>query len=240
MYKYINLTSLITITATLLVPALVTPASAASYQSHASIHNVAKQFMLNHVKSTYGQKPEIKSGKLDSRLKLRQCTQPLLASLPERSRGIGKVSVAVKCSDHKPWSLHVPVTASLFKYVLVAKEPLPRGKLLEKSDLKRAKYDLARLQSGYINNYENSVGMKLKRSLITGAALTPSILEKPRLISRGQRVTILAQSAGMEIRTSGKALAHGAAGERIGVINTKSRLKIEGIVTASGEVKVDI
>lgn len=238
MYKYMRTTGLICIA--LLALTQATSAAAASYQSHASIHKVAQQFISSHVKSTYGQKPEIKPGKLDSRLKLRQCTLPLNASLPERSRGMGKVSIAVKCNDHKPWSLHVPVTVSLFKYVLVAKDPLPRGKLLEKSDLKRAKYDLSRLQSGYINKFEDSVGMKLKRSLLAGAALTPNIIEKPRLISRGQRVTILAKTAGMEIRTSGKALAHGAEGERIGVINTKSRLKLEGTITASGEVKVDI
>lgn len=234
MYKLLNTFGFICIAS------LATNAAAAGYQSHKSIHNVARQFMLDHVKSAYGQKPEIKSGNLDSRLKLKQCAKPLEASLPEGSRGIGKITVAVKCKDSKPWSLHVPVSVSLFKYVLVAKETLPRGKLLVKSDLKRAKYDLARLQSGYINKFENSVGMKLKRNLIVGAALTPNMIEKPRVITRGQRVTILAQTGGMQIRTRGKALAHGAAGERIGVVNIKSKLKLEGVVTASGEVKVDI
>ncbi|NNE63328.1 MAG: flagellar basal body P-ring formation protein FlgA, partial [Gammaproteobacteria bacterium] len=66
------------------------------------------------------------------------------------------------------------------------------------------------------------------------------MVEKPRIISRGQRVTILARVGGMEVRTSGKALAHGAAGERIAVQNIKSRQKLEGTVLASGEVKIDL
>lgn len=219
---------------------LANSAAADGFQTHASIHDVARKFMLDHIKSTYSQKADIKPGNLDSRLKLRKCALPLEASLPNGSRGIGKITVAVKCSDRKPWSLHVPVSVSLLKSVLVAKEPLPRGKLLVKSDLQQVKYDLARLPNGYISKFENSVGMKLKRPLATGVALTPNMIEKPRLITRGQRVTILAQSGNMVVRSSGKALANGAVGERIGVVNIKSKRKLEGVVTASGEVKVAI
>jgi flagella basal body P-ring formation protein FlgA len=219
---------------------LVTNAIAADFQSHSSIHETASQYVMDHVKSIYDTRPVIKPGKLDSRLKLRLCTQPLTAYLPDRNRGIGKTTVSVKCSDHKPWSLHVPVLVSLFKEVLVAKESLPRGKLLEVTDLKQVKYDLARLPHGYISEYSASVGMKLKRPLVAGAALTPNMVEKPRIISRGQRVTILAQVGGIEVRTSGKALAHGTAGQRISVQNIKSKRKLEGTVLASGEVKIDI
>lgn len=234
MYRSINIFSFICIAL------LARSATAADFQTHASIYDTASRFMLDHVASRYELNTEIKPGTLDSRLTLRQCTKPLEASLPTGSRGIGKITVAVKCTDHKPWSLHVPITVSLYQDILVAKESLPRGKLLEKDDLKRSRYDLARLTNGYISQFDDSVGMKLKRPLTAGAALTPGMLEKPVLVQRGQRVTILAQSGGMVVRTSGKALAHGAAGERIGIINIKSRLKLEGVVTASGEVEVDI
>lgn len=219
---------------------LVTNAVAADFQSHSSIHEAASQYVMDHVKSMYDIGPAIRPGKLDSRLKLRQCTQPLTAHLPDGNRGIGRVTVSVKCTDHKPWSLYVPVLVSLFKEVLVAKESLPRGKLLQETDLKQMKYDLARLPHGYISEYADIAGMKLKRPLVAGAALTPNMIEKPRIISRGQRVTILVQVGGMEVRTSGKALAHGAAGERIAVENIKSRRKLEGTVLASGEVKIDL
>lgn len=215
-------------------------AAASDFQTHASIHETARLFMQDFVKSTYEQKPDIKSGSLDSRLKLRPCTKPLEAWLPNGSRGIGRITVGVKCADHKPWSLHVPITVSLLKQVLVSKAPLPRGKILTRSDLKRVNYDLADLPNGYISEFRDSVGLKLKRTLTAGAALTPAMLEKPRLITRGQRVTILAQNGGMVVRTSGKALAHGAAGERITVVNIKSKSKLEGIITASGEVEVEI
>ena len=50
----------------------------------------------------------------------------------------------------------------------------------------------------------------------------------------------MAQSGLMVVRMKGKALASGAVGERIKVMNVKSRKKLEGVITSSGEVKVDI
>ena len=222
------------------IASIATPAIAGNYQSHASIHEAARVYMQDYIENTYDQTPEIVSGKLDSRLKLRLCSLPLDTYLPDSSRGIGRITLGVKCADHKPWSLHVPIKVSLFKEVLVATEPLPRGKLLQSSDLKLARYDLSKLPNGYINELKKSVGMKLKRSIATGVALTPRMIEKPNLIVRGQRITILAKSGGIVVRTNGKALANGAAGDRIGVINIKSKQKMEGIVTGSGEVQVTI
>ena len=222
------------------VASLTTPTLANNYQSHSSIHEAARAYMLSYVETKYEQTPEIVSGRLDSRLKLRLCSQPLDAYLPDGSRGIGKITLGVKCADLKPWSLHVPIKVSLFKEVLVAIEPLPRGKLLESSDLKLSKVDLSKLPYGFITDLKDSVGMKLKRSIATGVALTPKMVEKPNLILRGQRITILAKSGGIAVRTNGKALANGAAGERIGVINIKSKQKMEGIVTRAGEVRVTI
>ena len=50
----------------------------------------------------------------------------------------------------------------------------------------------------------------------------------------------MAQSGSMLVRMKGKALGSGAIGDRIKVINIKSKRKLEGIITLNGEVKVDI
>ena len=42
----------------------------------------------------------------------------------------------------------------------------------------------------------------------------------------------------MQVRVAGKALAAGAAGDRIAVQNTRSKRKLEGVVTERGEVLV--
>ena len=220
---------------------LYTPlASAASYQSHKSIYQTVKTFMRNHVASIHDQRPEIKVGKLDSRLKLKKCSKKLQAFLPRGSRNTGKTTVGIKCSGKKSWSLHVPVTINLYGKVLVASRQLQKDSVLNTADLKLSRYNLANLSFGYYEDVQSAVGMKLKRRISAGAVLTPAMLKKPQKVARGQKVTIMAQSGSMLVRMKGKALASGAIGDRIKVMNIKSRKKLEGIITSNGEVKVDI
>ncbi len=213
---------------------------AATYQSHTSIYKTAETFLSTHVLSKHNNQATVTVGKLDSRLKLKKCNKRLQAFLRKGSRRIGKATVGIKCTGTKPWSLHIPVTISVFGDVLVAKTQLHKGDILSASDLKIEKHDLANLPYGYIEEIASSAGLKIKKRIDAGTVLTPSMLKKPRIISRGQKVTILARLGRMQVRMEGKALAHGAAGERIQVMNLKSRKKLEGVITVNGEVKVDI
>jgi len=162
------------------------------------------------------------------------------AFLPKGSRDIGKTTVGVKCTGKKAWSLHVPVTISVYGKVLVASRQLQKDSVLTAADIKLARNNLAYLSHGYYETLKNGVGMKLKRRISAGTVLTPAMLKKPRVITRGQKITIMAQSGSMLVRMQGKALNNGAIGDRIKVINIKSRKKLEGIITVAGEVKVDI
>ena len=108
------------------------------------------------------------------------------------------------------------------------------------NDLRMAKYDKSKLPAGYIDELTDGVGFELKRQLSSGVPLTTTMIRKPRIIKRGQHVSIIAKAGGMEVRMAGKALAHGAVGDRIRVLNLKSKKKIEGTVTPLGDIRVDI
>ena len=213
---------------------------AGTFQSHKSIYQTAKSFISNHVASQHSQRVEIKAGKLDSRLRLKKCNTSLKAFLPKGSREMGKTTVGVKCTGLKPWSLHVPVTISVYKKVLVASRNLQKDEILTKADIKLVKHDLAGLSYGYFESTNSGAGMKIKRRTLSGTVLTPAMLKKPQVIARGQKIAIMAKSGRMEVRMMGKALSNGAVGDRIKVLNMKSRQKLEGIVISSAEVKVDI
>jgi len=224
----------------LLLCMFISNAHAAGYQSHDSIHAAVQLFMTEHTEAVYEQRAEIKNGQLDSRLRLNQCGLPLEVYLPVGSRDIGRLTVGVKCADANPWSLHVPVTVTVYKNVIVTARSLSRGEVLTESDFKRVKYDMSQLPAGYIEDPIYGIGMELKRRLATGVPMTTSMMKKPNIIKRGQQVSIVARAGGMEVRMSGKALAHGAVGDRIRVLNVKSKKKLEGTVTPSGDIKVDI
>jgi len=219
---------------------LFTNVNAAEHQTIDSIHDAARQFIKKHAEAVYDQEADIEVGRLDSRLSLSQCSMPLEVYLPQGSRDLGRFTVGVRCADDKPWSLHVPVTVAIYKNVIVTAEPLPRGTILTDSDLKYLKYDVSKLPVGYIEDAEYGVGMELKRRLSGGVPLTTTMMRKPKIVKRGQQVSIIAKAGNIEVRMQGKALAHGAVGERIKVLNLKSKKKLEGTVTPSGDIKVDI
>ena len=234
MRKYLTITSLI------FVLLNISSAHAVGVQRIDSIRDAARQFITEHTKAVYLQPAEIRVGKLDSRLRLSQCTLPLEVYLPPGSRDLGRLTVGVRCSDQKPWSLHVPVTVTIYQNVIVTAKSLPRGKILTMNDLKTAKYDKSKLPAGYIDELTDGVGFELKRRLSIGVPLTTVMIRKPRIIKRGQHVSIIATTGGMEVRMAGKALAHGAVGDRIRVLNLKSKKKVEGTITSTGDIRVDI
>lgn len=211
-----------------------------SYQSHKSIYLAAENFMRKNLATRHGQSPVIKPSHLDSRLKLNKCNKPLVASLPRGSREIGKTTVEIKCPGAKPWSINVPVTISVYKNILVASRTLKKGDILTKEDVRFSKHDLSKLPYGYFDNSDDGIGMELKRRIVSGAVITPSMLKKQQVVKRGQKITIIAESGRMQVRMLGEALDNGAVGDRIKLINLKSRRKLEGVITSSSEVKVHI
>jgi flagella basal body P-ring formation protein FlgA len=60
----------------------------------------------------------------------------------------------------------------------------------------------------------------------------------PELVVRGQTVTLVAGSPGVEVRMQGKALASGAEGDRLMVSNLRSGRRVEGIVLSDGSVQI--
>ncbi|MBT8440366.1 MAG: flagellar basal body P-ring formation protein FlgA, partial [Gammaproteobacteria bacterium] len=148
-------------------------------------------------------------------------------------------TLGVRCDDDKPWSLNLPITVTIYKDIVVTADALPRGKILTENDFRHVSYDVSKLPAGYIED-DRGIGMELKRRLSRGVPLTINMLRKPIIIKRGQQVSIIATTGRMEVRMPGKALAHGAAGDRIRVMNLKSKKKVEGTVTPSGNIRVDI
>lgn len=240
MFKF-NLLKVLALTSScIIIYMFTTVVIAGTFQSHESIYQVANKFISTQVAAQQGQQPEIKTGKLDSRLKLNKCDKALRAFLSKGSRTLGRTTVGVKCTGSKPWSLLVPVTISIYKNVLVAARTLQKGDILTEVDIKLAKHDLAGLAYGYFETKSTGIGLKVKKRALAGDVLTPAMLKKPQVIKRGQKISILAQTGSVEVRMMGEALNNGAIGDRIKVINLKSRQKLDAFVVTSAEVKVDI
>ncbi len=212
-------------------------ASMAQETLQEQIRTVVVEFVADQTRQ-YTASPRIKVGRLSPRLRLRRCDEPLTAFQPPGSRLLGNTTIGVRCSGHSPWTIYVPVQVQLFQPVAVAGRALARGDIIREGDIKMVERDLGALKMGYIVDREQPVGMVVKRRIGVGTLLTPQLLEAPRLVRRGEQVTIIAESGGLEIRATGKALTDGAQGDRIRVRNIRSKKIIEAIVVDPGVVKV--
>jgi flagella basal body P-ring formation protein FlgA len=116
---------------------------------------------------------------------------------------------------------------------------LSRGAPIEPSDIKLVERDTSNLLRGHFDALNQVVGRTLKRSLRRDQVITPSLLVVWKTIKRGQEITILAGSGGVEVRMKGKAMRSGNPGELIPIQNLSSKKKLDARVVSAGIVRID-
>jgi len=207
------------------------------FQDLDSIRAAAAEFLKAQTHDA-GITTEIQAGTLDPRLHLPRCEQALQAFQAPGARSVGNTTVGVRCSSGSPWSIYVPVHVAASAEVMIVNRPVPRGVTLSAADLRSERRDLAALPYGYVLHAKHAAGQRVTRSLSEGTVLTPNVLAAPQWVKRGERVTVLAQSGGMEIRMTGEALMDGTEGTMVRVRNLNSARVVEGTVIAQGVIQV--
>jgi flagellar basal body P-ring formation protein FlgA len=123
--------------------------------------------------------------------------------------------------------------------VPVASRMLERGTIIDATDIDAA--DPATWNNRVIVRHEQDIiGKELKRPLAAGEAFRSSDLKSPTLIKRGQVVTLLVSSGGLQIAASGRAMQDGSVGDFIKAQNTTSRTIVEGEVAPDGMIKIEL
>jgi len=212
--------------------------AAPALQDHGSIQATAQAYAADYLEQQ-GYRYDVRALPLDRRLRLAACDIPLEAYLPPGGRIGGTSTVGVRCAGQVQWSLFVQVTARIFADVAVAARPLARGEILAATDVRLEERDITRLPSGFLTALDEVLGMKVRRPLSTGNVIARGAVEAPRLVRRGQIVTLVGGNGPVEIRATGKALGDGAAGDRVRVRNERSGRVVEGVVAENGTVRVN-
>jgi flagella basal body P-ring formation protein FlgA len=175
---------------------------------------------------------------LDQRLRLAQCSQPLATFTPQTSQVLGAISVGIRCTAPKPWTIYVRTVVSAQKAIPVLARSLARNTVISEADIKLVSQPLQAQANGVIYNPEHIIGMELTRSLDAGSTVRVNQLRAPKVIKRGQQVTLVAGMNGLEVRIQGKAMKDAAEGEWVTVTALDTGKKIEGIAHSDGTVSV--
>src|SRR5690606_30212151 len=111
-----------------------------------------------------------------------------------------------------------------------------RGEPLRAEDLRHERRNVSRLNGAYLTRIKDAEGMVLKHPVPAGSVLAARLVERPKIVRRGQRVPVVVRSGTLAVRSDGEALADAAEGDRVRVRNVSSRMVIEGVVGADGAV----
>ena len=130
-------------------------------------------------------------------------------------------------------ALALGLSAPLPAQDVVAARTLPAGTVLAEEDL-AAKDDA----SGASQQMSELVGLETRRAIYAGRPVSAADLGPPTLVRRNDVVLMLYSRGGLGIRTEGRALDSGGAGEVVRVMNLSSRQPVRAVVTGVNRVEV--
>jgi flagellar basal body P-ring formation protein FlgA len=212
-------------------------AQAQSIEALESIQKAAESYVRAQLPATRG-KYFVTATRLDSRLRLASCATPLDAFVANNGTVQTRTTVGVRCTDVGGWTVYVPVAVEVEAPVLVLRRALARRARVEALDVELQTRRLPGISSNFLHDVSTLQGRRLRRALAAGTPLTTDVLDRDVLVQRGQSVTLIAASGGIEIRAQGRALSEGSERDRVRVQNVNSLKIVEGVVENAGTVRV--
>jgi flagellar basal body P-ring formation protein FlgA len=175
---------------------------------------------------------------LDARLRLKPCTTALAGIMPANAVST-RLTVGVRCTN-PAWTIYIPVIVETEMNVLVLRHAAARNTSLTAADVQVQPRRVPGIASSYLTSLEQLTGRHLKQAAGPGTALTNDLVVADMLIKRGQRVTLVANAGGIEVRAQGEAVADATPAGRVRVLNLSSRKIVEGQVETTDRVRVTL
>ncbi len=172
-----------------------------------------------------------RAGRLDPRLRLTVCDQPLEIN-EGRPLNVnrGRQTVKVSCHGTSPWRIFVPVELTRRESAVVVTRPLAAGDVITASDLTLSTVDANRARGAYYQDASRLVGMAVTRPLQSGELVTQRAVGVNAVVTRGDIVAIRSGGGGLVVGSTGEVQGRAGVGQRVRVKNTSSGQEIETIV----------
>ncbi|MDD5578840.1 MAG: flagellar basal body P-ring formation chaperone FlgA [Methylobacter sp.] len=201
-------------------------------QSHASIDEAVNNFIAQKINTSA--EYEISLIPIDSQLKLPECAEPLEAFTPTGSIKAGRNSIGIRCNAKMKWSIFTSSIIKFYQQVLVLSKPVQRGEIITSQHLSLEKRDVSNLRDDFFTQTDQVENKQAIRQTPAGAILSLRNFIDPKLIKKGDKVTISSIQPAFTIRMSGIAVMDGAKGQNIRIKNQTSGRIINATVIDSG------
>lgn len=166
--------------------------------------------------------------------------QPIRLERLDWQAETGRLEATVRIAANGPintFDLHGQAIEQVEVYTSAVS--LDRGAIVKEGDLSTIRLPRHRVTDRMVTDPSSVIGLAARRSLRPAAPLQTADFEPPVLVERGEKVTVVFQTAGMKLTAVARSLANGAKGETIEVLNPQSRRIISATVVGRGQVSVD-
>ncbi|MEW6989320.1 flagellar basal body P-ring formation chaperone FlgA [Colwelliaceae bacterium 6441] len=200
------------------------------------IMNFAKEYVEKNTTVPIKGKLVVSPSKIDSRITIKPCSIPLTANIPENYSS-RNVNVKISCFSSTPWHIFLPVKITTTIPVLVTKNKMSKGSILDKSNITTEWREIHKIRSEVIEDEQLIIGARLKRSISKGTIITKKSI---CVVCKNENVTIIAKSDSFMIKTAGVALKNATFGEQVKVKNIRSGRTINAQVKAINQVIINL
>lgn len=154
--------------------------------------------------------------------------------------GFFKAEIAAPSREDRKMQMQISGKIEPMTEVPVLRDTLRAGMVIGARDLKMITVPTHTLNHDVYLNTSDIVGLTPRRLISAGKPLKENQLEEPRIVGRGEPVTMIYNNNGIRLTASGKALENGSKGEVIRVVNMQSSRSIDATVTGTNEVTVQL
>lgn len=120
----------------------------------------------------------------------------------------------------------------------VLRENIKNGTVIGKYDIDYISINRQDVQHDTVLSEDELIGMTPRRMVLDGKPILTGELEPPRVISRGDIITMIFREGPLKLTAKARALEHGTKGDIIRVVNINSNKTIDALVRGDKEVEV--
>ena len=209
----------------------------AALSNHEKVEQGARHYLLAQLTdNAQDTNIDVDVVKIDDRINIPNCPTGFEYNVSQEALSQSYISVRVSCQNND-WYLFTSGQVTRTKEIVVTQGAVSPGTVLTSSNLALAKVDIRRLRHTAFTDMDGLIGARMKRRVTDGQAIQSNML---CFVCKGDRITITAEIAGMEVKTAGIAQQDGVVGDNIKVLNASSNRAIIARVASPEEVVIHL
>jgi flagella basal body P-ring formation protein FlgA len=159
--------------------------------------------------------------------------------MPTGARLWGRMTVGVRCSGERPWTIYLQARVSVHATYYLAARAMAPGDVLSAADLVARDGDLTGLPQAIVTDPSQAVGSVSLVRIAGGMPLRRDMLKSASAVAIGQTVRVVAAGDGFSISAEGSAMNNASPGQQVRVKTANGQI-ISGIVKDGATVEIQM